>query len=50
MSPVIDIVWAQALTPYLDGDMEFQATLCGTGTVAGIHVFSDPRHGFGHVC
>tara|TARA_A100001015_G_C14645468_1_gene577084 strand:+ start:137 stop:697 length:561 start_codon:yes stop_codon:yes gene_type:complete len=27
MSPVIDLVWAQALSPFLDGDMEFQEAL-----------------------
>ena len=27
MSPVIDVVWMQALTPYLDGELEFQAAL-----------------------
>ena len=27
MSPVIDVVWLQALTPYLDGDLAFDAAL-----------------------
>ena len=27
MSPVIDLIWANALTPYLNGEMEFQAAL-----------------------
>jgi flagellar biosynthetic protein FliP len=27
MSPVIDLIWTNALTPYLNGEMEFQAAL-----------------------
>ena len=27
MSPVIDIIWLEALTPYLDGEIEFEAAL-----------------------
>ena len=27
MSPVIDLIWVQALTPYMDGDIEFEAAL-----------------------
>ena len=27
MSPVIDVVWANALSPYLEGQLEFQAAL-----------------------
>lgn len=27
MSPVIDLIWINALTPYLNGEMEFQAAL-----------------------
>ena len=33
MSPVIDIVWAQALTPYLMAIWNFRCTCYGTGTV-----------------
>ena len=27
MSPVIDLIWTDALTPYLEGEMEFQSAL-----------------------
>ena len=27
MSPVIDVIWSEALTPYLEGDLEFQTAL-----------------------
>ena len=27
MSPVIDLIWVQALTPYMDGDIEFETAL-----------------------
>lgn len=43
MSPVIDIVWAQALTPYLDGDMEFQAALAAAQEPLREFMFSQTR-------
>ena len=50
MSPVIDVVWAQALTPYLDGNLEFQAALAEAQETAGVYVFSNPRYGLSYVC
>jgi flagellar biosynthetic protein FliP len=43
MSPVIDVVWAQALTPYLDGDMEFQAALVAAQEPLREFMFSQTR-------
>ena len=43
MSPVIDVDWAQALTPYLDGDMEFQVALTAAQDLLRDFMFSQTR-------
>ena len=43
MSPVIDIIWAQALTPYLDGDMKFQDALATAQQPLREFMFSQTR-------
>ena len=43
MSPVIDVVWAQALTPYLDGNLEFQAALAEAKEPLREFMFSQTR-------
>ncbi len=43
MSPVIDVIWAQALTPYLDGEMEFQAALGAAQEPLREFMFSQTR-------
>ena len=43
MSPVIDVIWAQALTPYLDGNTEFQAALTAAQEPLREFMFSQTR-------
>ena len=43
MSPVIDVIWAQALTPYLDGNLEFQAALAEEQEPLREFMFSQTR-------
>ena len=43
MSPVIDVIWAQALTPYLDGNLEFQAALAAAQEPLREFMFSQTR-------
>ena len=43
MSPVIDVIWAQALTPYLDGNLEFQAALAEAQEPLREFMFSQTR-------
>jgi flagellar biosynthetic protein FliP len=43
MSPVIDIIWEQALTPYLDGSVEFNDALIAAQTPLRDFMFSQTR-------
>ena len=43
MSPVIDVVWMQALTPYLDGDLGFEAALLAAQEPLREFMFSHTR-------
>ena len=43
MSPVIDVVWAQALTPYLDGELGFEAALLAAQEPIREFMFSHTR-------
>jgi len=43
MSPVIDVVWVQALTPYLDGELGFEAALLAAQEPIREFMFSHTR-------
>ena len=43
MSPVIDVVWVQALTPYLDGELGFEAALLAAQDPMREFMFSHTR-------
>ena len=43
MSPVIDVIWVQALTPYLDGELGFEAALLAAQEPIREFMFSHTR-------